>query len=455
MSQLLEFFHREEFMPIRSIYVLDTNILLSDPESLFSFSGHDVVIPIYVIEEIDKFKKESNELGLHAREVTRTLDGLRAKGSLETGVDLGNDSNLKVICSMFTLPSTIGLIKNQDEAILSVAYWIKMQEEIEHTQRPVIMVSNDLNVRVRSDALGIAAQGYNKNDIEEAVDGSVREIALSGMDIDLLYSNGFHELDTSSFNHNEYLFVKDLSGGRSTALVRVYKDEGKIKTLKKLPATVFGVRPKNREQYFLFDALLDPNISLVTVSGLAGSGKDLCSLSAGLEQVLEGKTYEKLSIAKPIVASHSDVGFLPGLLSEKLQPYMQSLYDLLEQLMGLSGGKSKAKGRSYEELIHMGVVSVEALTYIRGKTLPNQFVLISEAQNLSVKEIKTIVTRCGEGCKIVLTGDPSQCDLPKLDVLNNGLSYVKDRFKNQKVAAHVTLLKSERSILAQLAAELL
>ena len=442
------------------IYVLDTNILLSDPKSIFAFGPHKVVLPIYVIEELDKFKKESNELGLHARQVVRLLDDLRSKGSLEQGITLDNGSILSVMCTMKTLPSTVGMVQNQDEKILSVAYALKdLKENLlqNNPQCAVVLVTNDINLRLRADSLGLQAEGFNNKKEEIDLHSGTPDLLLSSLDIDLLHSNGRLSFDCQSYDYNQYLTIKCIAGGQSSALVRVNKDNNSLDLLKKIPnGGVFGIKPRNKEQFYALDALLDDNIKLVTLAGIAGAGKDLLALSAGLHKVMEERAYNKISVAKPIVAFHNDIGYLPGTQQEKLQPWLRSIFDLLDQLIGASSPKGvKTKGRSYQELIDMNIVSVEALTYLRGCTLPGQWLLISEAQNLSPHELKTIITRVGENTKIILTGDIHQIDNHKLDAQNNGLTYVAERFKNNKVAAHITLHKSERSSLAEMAAKLL
>jgi PhoH-like ATPase len=429
----------------RKTFVLDTNVLLDNPKSIKEFGNNKVVIPIYVVEEIDKFKNEPNELGRNARHVARSLDELRKKGSLTNGVSIG-ESLLQVKVPIAFSGNELTFADNKvDSKILSLALGLENSR--------VILVTKDINLRIRASALGLETEDYlsEDRDVSELYTG-IHNIQVDGETIDLL----FNEKEASIPNTSEKILENSfgvLSDGRQkSALVRFYPSKGIMKSIRGQNA--WGVHARNKEQLFALELLMDNSIKLVTLVGHGGTGKTLLALCAGLQKVTEDKTYNKLSAARPIFPLGRDIGYTPGSIQEKVRPWMQGIYDNLEFLMGLST-EDKKKGRCAEEFIDMGLVNIEPLTYIRGRSMPNQFILIDECQNTSKHEIKTIITRCGEGTKIVLVGDIDQIDNPHLDSIDNGLSYTVDRFKGQKVAGHVTLRKGERSSLAELAAQLL
>lgn len=434
---------------MQTCFVVDTNILISDPESLVKLTADEIILPIVVLVELDNHKTRQDQVGKSARLVNRFLDGLRQQGSLEEGVRLSTGALLRVAYSKEPLPEHIYPDFKYDDYIISTA--LKLKSEYD-----VTLITNDLNVRVRANSLGCKAQGYEAKELDFIDSSEAEEVLVSPVDINLFYANGFIEYPVDSYKYNQHLVLKDVSGGPASALGRVNKDKNRIEALKKIPSTgVFGIKPKNKEQHFAFDLLLDDDVQLVTLEGTPGAGKSLLAVAAGLQKVMEDKNYQKVNVARPIVSVGNEIGFLPGLLEEKLKPWMQPVFDLLEQLMGINSKSAKAAGRSYQELFNLGIVQVEAIAYIRGKTLPKQWLLIDDAQNLDPHEIKTILTRVGEGTKVILTGDNNQIDNPKLDAVNNGFNYVIEKFRNNKIAGHISLLKSERSSLAELASALL
>ena len=443
---------------MKKIFILDTNILLSDPRSIFQFDDNDVVVPISVIEEIDTFKKDSSENGRNAREVSRILDRLRAKGTLSHGVQLFDDredsGKLFVYLgqSMTILPEL--LADSTDNHILAIA--LTMQKQVGDPNK-VKIVTKDSNLRIKADAFGIGAEDFeaDKVSVDEFYTGVLR-LSVPAALISEMYAKREVIIKGQAFAPNQFVVLSDDKDPAQTVLGIYNGDLERVVMLDIPRESVWGIYPRNLEQSCALAALLDDNIKLVTLSGGAGTGKTLMAIAAGLAKSTDEDVYQKLLVARPIFPLGKDLGFLPGDLDEKLNPWMQPIFDSLDFL--LSGGapsKQKRLNRSYQELITQGMLAVEPLTYIRGRSLPNQFFVVDESQNLTPHEIKTILTRAGEGTKIVLTGDPYQIDNPYIDSTNNGLTYVIERFKHTKIAAHVTLQHGERSDLATLAAELM
>ena len=423
-------------------YILDTNVLLSDPKSMFVFEEHNIIIPMWALEEIDKFKTEMNERGYNARTVSRYLDKLRQRGSLGDGVPLNGGGTLRVEWDK-TLPShREGYV---DNAIIRLAK--KLTED--HPDQDIRLVSRDTNMRVKADALGIKAENYKHDehtDLEKQY-GGVREVFAFGADIDAFYrGEDVSDLIPEGIHPHEFLVLK------SETQSAVARFDGK--QLVRIPKhEAFGIAPRNKEQLFALDLLLNPNIPLVTISGQAGCGKTLLAMAAGLRMTADEMQFRKLLVSRPVVPMGRDIGFLPGILEEKMAPWMQPIFDNLEILVPGNGKSKGSKEPSYNYLIDQGMLQVEALTFIRGRSLPKMFFLVDEAQNLSAHEIKTIVTRIGEGAKLVFTGDPSQIDNPYVDARTNGLTHVIERFKDSPIAGHITMRKGERSLLAEEAAK--
>lgn len=443
---------------MKKIFILDTNILLSDPRSIFQFDDNDVVVPISVIEEIDTFKKDSSENGRNAREVSRILDRLRAKGTLSHGVQLFEDreDSGKIFVylgqSMTILPEL--LADSTDNHILAIA--LTMQKQVGDPNK-VKIVTKDSNLRIKADAFGIGAEDFeaDKVSVDEFYTGVLR-LSVPAALISEMYAKREVIIKGQAFAPNQFVVLSDDKDPAQTVLGIYNGDLERVVMLDIPRESVWGIYPRNLEQSCALAALLDDNIKLVTLSGGAGTGKTLMAIAAGLAKSTDEDVYQKLLVARPIFPLGKDLGFLPGDLDEKLNPWMQPIFDSLDFL--LSGGapsKQKRLNRSYQELITQGMLAVEPLTYIRGRSLPNQYFVVDESQNLTPHEIKTILTRAGEGTKIVLTGDPYQIDNPYIDSTNNGLTYVIERFKHTKIAAHVTLQHGERSDLATLAAELM
>ncbi len=439
----------------RKHYVLDTNVLLHDPRAMYAFEDNEVIIPIYVIEEIDNFKKDLSELGRNARQVARQLDALRDRGSLSSPVPLESGGTLQVALDSGRLVSRDA--RQMDHRILELALTIRDRTPELRT----VLVTKDVNMRVRGDALGLETVDYEPSHItvEELYTGTT-EVETSGEVIDRLYNEGKLAADVigeraNAFYANQYVLLRDRDVPTHTGIGRFHGLDRQLVCVRKLRDSVWSIRPRNLEQHFALDLLLDDDVRLVTLVGKAGTGKTLLALAAGLQRTAEDQVFQKLLVSRPIFPLGRDIGYLPGDIEEKLTPWMQPIYDNLELLLGLSGKSSRKEGRSYSELVDLGFVEIEPLTYIRGRSLPNVYMVVDEAQNLTPHEVKTIITRAGEGTKIILTGDPYQIDNPYIDSSNNGLTNVAERFKDQAIAGHVTLTKGERSDLAELATQVL
>lgn len=432
-------------------YVLDTNVLLHDPRAIFRFEDNNVIIPIYVIEEVDQFKREGSERGRNARHIARALDELREKGgSLARGVPLESGGTLRVAVPSrrLELPSAIDHTA-MDQAILQTAFDVRENDG----GRPTVFVTMDTNLRIRADALGMVSQTYENQRVEaDQLTSGVVELDLDGEEIDTFFRDGKLTPRDNAWAPNTCVLMRDRTNPSHTALGRFDGVKRAITALRVPREGVMGVRPRNKEQSFAFDLLLDESIRLVTLVGKAGTGKTLIALAAGLKRTVEDATYTRMLVSRPVMPLGRDIGFLPGDVDEKLNPWMQPIFDNLEFLF--SGGSRKGP-RAYAELLESGQIQVEPLTYIRGRSLPQQFIIVDEAQNLTPHEVKTIITRSGDGTKIVLTGDPGQIDNPYVDSASNGLTIAAERFRGEKLAAHIVLAKGERSDLAELAANML
>ncbi|HOP74775.1 MAG TPA: PhoH family protein [Bacillota bacterium] len=437
---------------MKKTFVLDTSVLVHDPKALTAFQDNDIIIPIAVVEEIDGHKKRQDEVGRNARWVSSFLDKLRTTGHLDQGVSLGeNRGILRVELNhqeIDRLPATLDRNKI-DNRIIAVALALK-----ESTDKPVILITKDINMRIKADALGIQAEDYetDKIDIEEVYTG-FRTVKVAPELIDTFYSTGSVVLTEPELYPNQMVIIEDSYGSSKSALTR-HLSGGKLVPLRYGNMDPFGLKARNKEQKFALDLLLDDDIRLVTLIGRAGTGKTLLALAAGLQKVMEESKYRKLSVSRPVIPMGHDLGFLPGDINEKLRPWMQPIYDNLEFLFS-----NHEKNEKIDNLVNsmkdMNLLELEALTYIRGRSIPGQFLLNDEAQNLSPHEVRTVITRVGEGTKIVLTGDPYQIDHPYLDSNSNGLTFVVERFKNEKIAGHITFVKGERSDLAELGSKLL
>ncbi len=443
---------------MKKTFVLDTNVLLHNSKALESFKDNNVVVPLGVIEELDAFKRNHDELGRSAREVARSLDKYRVNGKLTEGVALPNGGTLRVETngSDAALPSSLSHLK-MDNSILRVALSLKQRGEDVH------FVSKDINVRIKADALGLIAEDYetNKVNIDELYPGWTT-VTVKDSALDEFYKNGRVSLEgypvEEPFYENEFLLLKSEIQENKTAL-GVYKEglrEAQALWIKDPEA--WGIRGLNREQMFALNLLLNDRISLVTLVGTAGTGKTLLAIAAGLLKTLDEKKYRRVLVSRPIVPLGKDIGFLPGSKDEKLVHWMQPIFDNLEFILDKGShlqSESEDVDGKVQYLLDTRKLEIEALTYIRGRSIPKQFLIVDEAQNLTPHEVKTIVSRAGVGTKIILTGDPYQIDNPYLDASSNGMVVLAERFKGQEIFGHMTLTKSERSPLSALAAKML
>jgi PhoH-like ATPase len=434
-------------------FILDTTILLHDPQALFAFGDNDVCVPISVIESIDRFKKDVNETGRNARQSSRLLDQIRSRGSLVNGVKLDNNGILRIstcpeqaykrVCAMFNE-------RSGDLYVLAVALYIK-----EQGKNPAILVTKDINLRIKADALGVVVEDYesDKVDIEELYSGTA-DILCDGRIVDAFVKEGKTDA-APGLLPNQYVTLIDQDQEKHIALGRFDSERNRILGLYQANRDVpMRVDARNREQAFAIDALLNDSIGLVTLLGKAGTGKTLLAIAAAIYKTVDENVFNRILVSRPTLPMGKDIGFLPGTIDEKLTPWMHPIADNVELILR-SDAKARRQIRGFRELVDMGIMVIEPLTYIRGRSIHHQYLIVDEAQNLTPHEIKTIITRAGEGTKIVLTGDPYQIDNIYIDSSSNGLTYVVERFKNQTVSAHVTMKKGERSVLSELAANLL
>lgn len=433
------------------IVVIDTNVILFDALAICKIRDAEIHIPISVIEEIDKFKRDLGENGRNARHFSRFIDVLRSKGALSKGVELEESRSLLIIDGDRKMDG-IGRDLEEtkaDNRILMTA----MVLQKENPKVKVELVSKDINLRIKADVYGIMANDYEPDEvaIDELYSGK-KDLELDPELINQFYSEKRLPLPPDiKLLGNQYVLMKDASNPNHSAVGR-YDDQLKsIVPLLSAPEGVWGVHPRNVEQSFALDCLLNDKILFVSLVGKAGTGKTLMALAAGLYKTLDEGRFQRLLVSRPIFPMGRDIGFLPGDVEQKLNPWMQPIFDNVEYLMGAD---KKAAGRA-KELMSQGMLNIEPLTYIRGRSIPNQYLIVDEAQNLTPHEIKTIVTRAGQGTKVVLTGDNYQIDNPYIDSANSGLTYSVERFKGYPIAAHVTLSKGERSELAELAANIL
>ena len=429
--------------------VVDTNVILFDALAITKFRQSDIYIPFSVIEEIDRFKRDLGENGRNARHFSRFIDVLRDKGQLSRGVLLEQSESYVYV----TTDADIGLLPadleagKADNRILATAMALQKQ----FTDTVVELISKDINLRIKADVFGIHAKDYEPDTSSYGdMYTGLLELDVNPEVIDRFYREKSVSVEEKLLA-NQYIILKDASNPNHSAIGRFDRAEGRIVPLISHTESIWGIDPRNVEQSFALDCLLNDEILFVSLVGKAGTGKTLLALAAGLYKTLDEGRFQRLLVSRPIFPMGRDIGYLPGDVEQKLNPWMQPIFDNVEFLMG---SDKKAAGRA-QELINQGMVNIEPLTYIRGRSIPNQYLIVDEAQNLTPHEIKTIVTRAGQGTKVVLTGDTYQIDNPYVDSANSGLTYAVERFKGQPISSHVTLTKGERSELAELAANIL
>ena len=452
-------------------FVLDTNVLLHNPRALFVFEENDVVIPFDVIEELDGFKVRNDDLGRAARETIRQLDAFRQRGELKEGVPIEHadgtpGGKLTVVLDTNGIEVPGLREKTPDNHIIRCA--IKLQR----AGLRVVFVTKDIAARIKADAMGVETEDFenSKVDFDELYTG-YREVEVAASVIDAMFADEKGaEVDDASggpLHVNEFVLLRDATNHTHTALGRVAHDGRRVRPVRPMRKPTYGILPRNVQQTMALDLLLDDDVRLVSLIGSAGTGKTLLAIAAGMQRVFSDKAYTKLLCARPIMPMGRDIGYLPGDKDEKLGAWMQPIFDNLSYLLAHRlNGNTDDKAESAKQQMHgiegrikammaEGTLVLEPLTYIRGRSIPNQYMIVDEAQNLTPHEVKTIASRVGEGTKLILTGDPTQIDNPYLDASSNGLSYMVERLKGQSLVGHVTLAKSERSPLASLAAEAL
>ncbi len=436
----------------KKVFVLDTNVLLHDYTCIYNFQENDIVIPIVALEELDQFKKGNEMINFHAREFTRELDKIAGDNLFNGGISLGKGhGKLRIETGKpFSEEMEQSFAeKNPDHRILAIAKYLQREDP----KHPLILVSKDINLRMKAKSLGLMAQDYLSDKIKD-IETIKREVVIvQGVDDTLVQKlyDGYDGIDKKEIGQkpyaNQYFIIK---GAKSSALGRFNQATNTIGRVEKIKA--YGIEPRNSEQTFSLDALMRPEIQLVALTGKAGTGKTLLTLAAALQQE---KNFNQILLARPTVPlANRDLGFLPGDVNDKIGPYMQPLFDNLTYIKN----KFKSTSREYqyiEELQRTDRLVITPLAYIRGRSLSNVFFIVDEAQNLTPHEVKTIITRAGEGTKFVFTGDIQQIDHPYLDMKSNGLTYLSDKMHGQDIFAHINLVKGERSYLADLASTLL
>jgi PhoH-like ATPase len=428
-------------------FLLDTNVLLHDSFALEAFDEHNIILTVDVLEELDRFKREKDERGRNARRVIRQIDDLRSSGNLREGVKLPDGGQLFVLVDDYTEHLPRGMDSHiPDNRILASAIYLS------DNKIDVTFVTKDINARVKGDALGIRSEDLLRSTVDyDQLYNGLSEVECSAEDIDRFYAGEEIQVD-HEFLANEGVMLKNAANPKQTALGIWRADTNRIEKLLHEEAHPWGLRALNLEQHIAFELLLRPDIQLVTMLGQAGTGKTLLALAVGLQMVAEQKAYRRIMVSRPIMPLGKDIGYLPGTKEEKMETWMEPIFDNLQFLIDPQMEKSADK---VNYLFDTGLIEVEAVTYIRGRSLPQLYMIIDEAQNLTPHEVKTVVSRAGRDTKVILTGDANQIDNPYLDASSNGLTYVVEKFKNESIYGHITLTKSERSHLASLAASLL
>ena len=435
---------------MKKTYVLDTNVFLTNANSVYEFGNNDIVVPLKVLDEIDKHKKRQDGVGLNARAAIRILDNLRAKGNLHKGVRLARGKGILSVrgYKIEDIPPGCDL-KSADNEIIGTA----ITEKKSNPKRKVIVITRDINMRVKCDSLEIQTEDYipNKivNKVEQLYTGFKKHL-VDDQIVDQFYSGEQIYLDKEDIkvSPNQFVMLVSNSNEKKTALAKFKSYNVPLTRALDFKDGVWGLRPRNKEQSFALELLMDDDVKVITLIGKAGCGKTLLAIATGLQQVLDQSKFQKLVISRPVQPMGKDIGYLPGTMEEKMKPWLMPIQDNIDFLLD---GKKDSMSMFYEQ----GLIQVEALTYIRGRSISNAFIIIDEAQNLTIHELKTIITRVGENTKVILTGDIEQIDNMYLDATSNGLSYAVEKFRPYEISGHITLLKGERSKVATLAAKIL
>jgi len=434
----------------KKYFVLDTNVLLHDPSALMAFGDNEVVLPFQVIEELDGFKKGSDDTSQHARQVIRTIDRLRGKGRLLEGVPIEETGGtLRVVLDDDVPDHALLRTGKADDKIIGVA------QRLSQEGKPTTFITKDINARIKSDALGIKTEDYEKHKVDFShIYLGYRELEVDRPTLDRLGKDKAADPPDDDFQPNQFAVLTDAADADRQVVARFDSHQGKLVALRFGTRTYQNVSARNPQQQMAVELLMLDEVRLVTLLGPAGTGKTLLAVACGMQKVLAEKKYEKLLVSRPVIPFGKDIGYLPGDKDEKLYQWMQPIFDNLAYILRTKkGGGDGGMDKRIMDLLEAGSLELEALTYIRGRSIPDQFIIVDEAQNLTPREIKTVVSRIGEDSKLVLTGDPSQIDNPYLDSSSNGLVYAAERMKGFDLAGHVMLQTSERSELASLAAQ--
>ncbi|MBC8257571.1 MAG: PhoH family protein [SAR324 cluster bacterium] len=443
-------------MSSTAVYVLDLSVLLYSPEALFDYPEQEVVLPFCILEELDNLKQDLGEKGRSAQTVSQILDQCRQYGSLVDGICLPNGGKLRIELlnpesASFPYSFNLQSISNR---ILAVA-WLLLQKN-----KAVVFITQNENLRTKANTLSLPTLSFaGRRPDDSILYSGIRRTEVTKQQLRSFNKQSFinpeevfaEQQENADFFPNEGLLLCSSDVPDEEVLAAFNSARKKFEVLPKEQG-VWGIRPRNPEQRLALALLLNPKIPLVSLSGKSGTGKTLLALAVGLQQMMVEKIYARMLVSRPIFPMGRDLGYLPGDTQEKLSPWMQPIFDNLELLINNNGAKSTSKRDSYHELLERGMLVVEPLTYIRGRTIPQQYMIVDEAQNLTAHEMKTIVTRVGEGTKIVLTGDPNQIDNQNINLASNGLSRLVERFKDSQLAGHVRFSSCERSLLAELAA---
>jgi PhoH-like ATPase len=443
----------------KKIFVLDTNIIINDPKSVFNFEEHEIVIPFVVLEEIDKFKKSMDKLGFSARMFSKIIDDLREKGDLFKGVVVNSKKGKLRVMPNSEIDGKLDLTI-KDNLIINSA--LKLKEE--NPKKQIIIVSQDVLMRVKADSLGISAESYTTDAVDiNCVPKGYRDVIVSGDIIDTLFTKKFleeYELNIDDKYPNEYFNLKNSENNNQQAICRYDKTKNQFIPLNNTKS-VCGIKPKSIEQKIALDMLLNPDIKMVSLIGLPGSGKTLLSMAVGMEEVLLNGKYNKLSITKSVIpmgGKNNEIGFLPGDINNKMIPHLAGIIDNLEYIFNMNSNvfnTGKMNFKNIDDILDSGYLQIEALAFMRGRSISNHYIVFDETQNVDVLTLKTTLSRLGEGSKIIILGDPSQIDNPFLSLENNGLIYATDKLKHSELTAHIIFSKCERSSFSKLVTECL
>ncbi|MCI5053064.1 MAG: PhoH family protein [Simkaniaceae bacterium] len=430
-------------------FVLDTNVLLHDPDAISRFTDATVALPLCVLEELDKMKHYSDELGKNARQAIRFIDSLKDKGDYHKGIKLKDNLTFQIMLDVRQGEKrNFPLDRTKNKVLLSV-------HQLEEKGHKVTLISKDVLMRVKAQAMGIHSTDYARtSEPFRKLYRGLRKIHVPKSKVDQFFSEGILAMPEEKFHPNEYCIL--ISEENSSAVCKYNAKMRRLEPLLNLSRDIWGINPLNVEQRCAMDLLLRDDIKLVTLIGQAGSGKTLMTVACALKKVFDESVYKRIMVSRPIMPLGKDIGYLPGTKEEKLIHWMQPIYDNLRLICESTSGGGEEMGRETQKwILDSNKIEMEAVTYIRGRSLANMFIIIDEAQNLTPHEVKTIISRVGHNTKIILTGDPSQIDNPYLDEDSNALTYIVNRFKNYPIFGQMQLSKTERSELSALAAEIL